>query len=204
MAIELVGYSDEGYAVFLEELTTVAATLPKEFVLRELYEQIPLEAGSADYADAAQYFTDAKLLNSNQKLDTKLELVKIFKIKAPHLQAKYNAHKIQLKNQYFFDDNLLGSLEREVFHGTQQMFTTKILAGGFNPKFGSQDNDRCWHGQGCYFARELAYSSDERYSKANVEGHKFVFVVRLLVGATFEVSIKCYNSLTTMMFYFTL
>ena len=177
--IELVGYSDEGYQVFLDEQTCVAHNLPKECVCRGLYEQNPLDPNSNEYKNVAKTFTDAKIPD--------VELVKVMKIKAPHLESKFKAHRRQLSNQYFNHEQILASLEREVFHGTQQIFTTKILASGFNPKFGSQDAERTWHGQGCYFARDLSYSALDRYSTTNVEKQKFVFIVRLLVGAKFSV-----------------
>ena len=177
--IELVGFSDEGYRVFLDELTCVAHNLPNKCVCRELYQQNQLDPNYNEYKKVAKTFTDAKIPD--------VELVKVMKIKAPHLESKFKAHRHQLHNQYFNHDEILASLERDVFHGTQQMLTTKILAGGFNPKFGTQDAERTWHGQGCYFARDLLYSALDRYSSPNVENHKFVFITRLLVGAKFSV-----------------
>ena len=176
----MVGFSDEGYAVFVDELTRVAARLPDGCVFRQLYDQLLLAAASDEYRSAENRLTTAKLA-------AKFKLAKVFQIRAPHLEAKYNIHKAQLQNQYFGHEAILSSLEREVFHGTPQMSTTKILARGFDPKCGSQVPDRTYFGQGCYFASDLSYSVDERYSVPNTEGHKFVFVVRLLVGATFKV-----------------
>ena len=165
--------------MFLDEQTCVAHRLPKDCVCRGLYEQNPLDPNTDEYKKIAKKFADAKIPN--------VDLVKVMKIKTPYLAKKFKAHKNQLHNQYFDYEEILTSLEREVFHGTQQMLTTKILAGGFNPKFGSQDADRTYFGQGCYFARDLSYSANDRYSVPNVEKHKFVFIVRLLVGATFNV-----------------
>ena len=176
----MVGFSDESYAVFVEELTCVAARLPDGCVCRQLYDQLLMASDSDEYKSAEERLTAAKL-------DGKFKLAKVLKIRAPHLEAKYGIHKAQLQNQYFEHEAILSSLEREVFHGTTQMSTTKILARGFDPKFGSQVRDRTYFGQGCYFASDLSYSADDRYSVPNAEGHKFVFIVRLLVGATFKV-----------------
>lgn len=146
---------------------------------RELFEQIPLDPDSDEYEGVAKRVSEANLYNT--------ELVGIYKTKAPHLENKYNIHKRQLKNQYLLHKEILGALECEVFHGTPQGVTTKILSGGFNPKFGAQDPARAVYGQGCYFARQLAKSAHDDYAQPNEDGHKFVFVVRLLAGATFLV-----------------
>ena len=117
-----------------------------------------------------------------------MELVSIYMTKAPYLEKKFITHKNQLTNQYRkLYPEIFKSLEREVFHGTKQDVTTKILAGGFNPKFGSQDPGRTVYGQGCYFARDLSLSAHDRYAVPNEDGQKFVFIVRLLTGATFKV-----------------
>lgn len=177
--IKLIGFDSKGYSVFVDELTSIANTLPPECRFQELYKQIPIDQDSDEYESASKLFTDAKL--------TEMELVCIYKTKAPHLEKKFIAHKDQLKNQYTLHPEISDALEREVFHGTQQVITTKILTGGFNPKFGAQDPGRTVYGQGCYFARDLRTSAHDDYSVPNEDGLKFVFVVRLLAGATFKV-----------------
>ena len=193
----MVGFSDEGYAVFVYELTSVAAKLPDGCVCRQLYEQLLLDADSDEYRSAENRLTTAKLA-------AQFKLAKVLRIRAPYLEAKYNIHKAQLQNQYFGHEAILSSLEREVFHGTPQMSTTKILARGFDPKFGSQVWARTFFGQGCYFARDLSYSVDDRYSVPNAEGYKFVFVVHLLVGAKFKVpTVHAYLRILYILVYYT-
>lgn len=165
--------------VFIDELTRVASSLPEECVSHGLFEQIPLAPDSDEFKSAAKRFWDANL--------PELELVTIYKIKAPHLESHYNAHKIQLLNQYKRHKAITDALEREVFHGTKELVTSKILAGGFDPKFGSLDANRAVYGFGCYFAPDLKKSSHDTYAEPNEDGHKFVFIANLLVGATFNV-----------------
>lgn len=178
--IKLIGFNSIGYSAFVDELTRVANTLPPDCVSHEQYMKIAIDPASDDYKSVSKRFTDAKLPD--------MELVCIYKIKAPHLETKFNAHKNQLKNQYKLHKEIKNALEREVvFHGTSQKIVTKILAGGFNPKFGAQDPERTMHGQGCYFARDLVLSAHDHYSVPNEDGHKFIFIARLLTGATFNV-----------------
>ena len=101
-------------------------------------------------------------------------------------------HKDQLKNQYSFYPEITKELERDVFHGTSEAITSKILAGGFNPIFCSQAPERTVHGKGCYFARDISYSAQNRYAAPNEDGHKFVFIARLLIGAIFNVSLRSF------------
>lgn len=176
----MVAYDEEAYATFLAELTIVAHTLPQGCVNRTIYEKIKVPPTAAEYYTAEKYVLSGKV--------PQLELVRVYKIRAPFLEAKFNCHRNHLKNQYIDRQDILDALERDVFHGTQEETTTKILSRGFDPKFGSKDPKRAKFGQGCYFARDIAYSADDRFSVPTVpEGLKFVFVVRLLVGAIFPV-----------------
>ena len=179
MDIELVAYDEESYAAYLVELTDVARTLPPQWVRRELYEKIEILPATDEYKNAERYVLNGRIPH--------LELVKVFKIRAPHLETKFNCHREQLWNQYFEHQDILDNFELDVFHGTKEQLTTKILARGFDPKFGSLDLKRSKFGQGCYFARSIAYSAQDRFSMLNEDNLKFVFVARLLVGATFPV-----------------
>ena len=186
MDIELVAYDEESYATYLKELTDVARTLPPQWVKRELYEKIEIQPATDEYKTAERYVLNGRIPH--------LELVKVFKIRAPYLEEKFNTHRQQLQNQYFDHQDILDRLEFDVFHGTQEPLTTKILARGFDPKFGSQDPKRSKLGQGCYFARNIAYSAEDRFAVPNqLDNLKFVFVARLLVGAIFPVSKQILN-----------
>ena len=143
----MVAYDEEAYATFLLELTELAHSLPKSCVSRPIYQKIEVPADASEYKTAEHYVTTGKVPH--------LELVKVYKIKAPHLEAKFNCHRSLLMNQYYDHQSILEALERDVFHGTQEDITTKILARGFDPKFGSLDPKRAKFGQGCYFARDI-------------------------------------------------
>lgn len=159
----------------------MARALPIGCVRRPLYEKIEVPPATDDYKTAERYVLNGRVPH--------LELVNVYKIRAPFLEMKFNCHREQLQNQYSGKQEILDKLEEEVFHGTQEQFTTRILNRGFDPKFGSQDPIRTQLGQGCYFARSIAYSAEDRFSVPyGPDKLKFIFVARLLVGATFPVS----------------
>ena len=147
-----------------------------------------LVQGSVEYNKAAARF-------KNANLPPDMTLVKAYQIKAWNLKSKYKVHKDEMLNKYFYYPNIQSNIQREVFHGTKELNAKQILAEGFNPAFSSRNPKDSLYGQGCYFARDLSYSVEDGYSEPNANGLKFVFVVQLLVGATFKVLICVYSIL---------
>ena len=64
-------------------------------------------------------------------------------------------------------------IERRLYHGTEESIMPKICDKGFDRSY-SGKNAVCF-GRGSYFARDMSYSAQEKYSKANpVTKQKFV------------------------------
>ena len=72
------------------------------------------------------------------------------------------------------------TLERLLFHGTDEDTLPQIMAQGFDRSFCGKN--ATVHGKGVYFAVESEYSARDPYSKPNSAGEKFMFVCRVLVG----------------------
>lgn len=193
--IKLIGYSDENYKLLDEELKRVAINLrlPKNSINKVLFGKNLLDPRTSKWAEAAKRFEQADLPN--------MVLLEVYEIYAWKLQQNYLVHKRFLQNQYSEHTNILNRLERVVYHGTKELNVMKILADGFNPIFASREPEHAAFGQGCYFARDLSYSAGDDFSKPNKFGHKFVFIVRLLVGATFTVFINFARSTNKLIDY---
>uniref|UniRef100_A0A3B3RCE2 Poly [ADP-ribose] polymerase n=1 Tax=Paramormyrops kingsleyae TaxID=1676925 RepID=A0A3B3RCE2_9TELE len=67
-------------------------------------------------------------------------------------------------------------IERTLYHGTGEMSVKEICIHGFNRSFSTV------YGQGVYFAVSSAVSVQDQYSPPNADGHKFVFVTKVLTG----------------------
>jgi poly [ADP-ribose] polymerase 10/14/15 len=71
-----------------------------------------------------------------------------------------------------------GANERRVFHGGAEASIRSIARQGFIREY----NHASAHGRGTYFARNMSYSANDRYSPPNGSGEKFAFLARVLVG----------------------
>lgn len=157
----------------------MSRVLPPTSGKRELFEKIEISPTSEDYKRAEQHVLSGK--------NSKLELVKVFKINAEQMETKFDCFHNKLKNQ---NRDRRKSFEKFVYHGTKEQVITKILTCGFHPNFPStpQGQKQIKYAHGCYFAGEIAYSLDDRVSvPSQFDRLKFVFVVRLLVGSCVSV-----------------
>ena len=94
------------------------------------------------------------------------ELLRRFAFHKHHLEAKYGAA---------VDEQL-------VFHGTKPGVVRFIAEQGFDMRLNGANGTR--YGKGNYFARDTSYSADDRFSPADAQGVKYMFVARILVGET--------------------
>ena len=119
-------------------------------------------------------------------IPTDVELLFVQKPDVPGLAKIYDGYKEQLENFYKEYPDFLNSrpLEYEyLYHGTSQTITSRILKFGFDPHQGERTSSN--YGRGCYFARYLSMSLDDQYSTPAIgSGYKYVFVAKVLVGAT--------------------
>jgi poly [ADP-ribose] polymerase 10/14/15 len=71
-----------------------------------------------------------------------------------------------------------GANERRAFHAGAEASVASIATNGFLREY----NTVSQYGKGTYFARDAAYSAADRYSPANANGEKFMFLARVLLG----------------------
>ena len=119
-------------------------------------------------------------------IPTDIELLFVQKPNVPGLAKIYDGYKEQLENFYKDYPGFLKGRPLEykyLYHGTSQAITSRILKFGFDPLQGERNLSK--YGRGCYFARDLSMSLNDQYSTPATEsGYKYVFVAKVLVGAT--------------------
>uniref|UniRef100_A0A672NAS4 Poly [ADP-ribose] polymerase n=1 Tax=Sinocyclocheilus grahami TaxID=75366 RepID=A0A672NAS4_SINGR len=71
-------------------------------------------------------------------------------------------------------------VERTLYHGTSETSVKEICIHGFNRSFCGKN--ATVYGQGVYFAVNGSLSVSDTYSPPNADGHKFIFVARVLTG----------------------
>jgi len=90
--------------------------------------------------------------------------------------AKWKAYNVKKQN---LEAKLAGGAnERRVVHGGAEASIRSIALMGFVREF----NTTSVYGKGTYFARDMSYSANNRYTPPNASGEKFAFLARVLVG----------------------
>uniref|UniRef100_A0A3Q3XAM5 Poly [ADP-ribose] polymerase n=1 Tax=Mola mola TaxID=94237 RepID=A0A3Q3XAM5_MOLML len=79
-------------------------------------------------------------------------------------------------------------VEKTLYHGTSESSVKEICIHGFNRSFSTA------YGQGVYFAVNSALSVRDQYSPPNADGHKFIFVSKVLTG---DYTKGCHSMKTT-------
>ncbi|XP_042109872.1 protein mono-ADP-ribosyltransferase PARP10 isoform X5 [Ovis aries] len=92
----------------------------------------------------------------------------------PLLQQQYELHRKRL------EQCCERPVEQVLYHGTAVPTVPDICAHGFNRSFCGRNG--ALYGQGVYFAKRASLSVLDRYSPPDAEGHKAVFVARVLTG----------------------
>lgn len=77
-----------------------------------------------------------------------------------------------------------GSNSDWLFHGTNLDVLPKIVQQGFNRSFCGKN--ATFYGKGVYFARDSAYSVKPHYAIPDSDGHQYMFLTRVVVGAHHE------------------
>ncbi|XP_059394824.1 protein mono-ADP-ribosyltransferase PARP14-like [Carassius carassius] len=156
---------------------------------------INLTAGSKEYADVEKEFRRTNLT---------FNIIKIERVQNSALWKSYMIKKeeLEVKNKHKNNEKLL-------FHGTDTYKTDQINHHGFNRSFAGMHG--AVYGNGTYFAVDPSYSA-QGYSKPDANGHKCMYLVRVLVGdftqgkqglpvppAKSSSSVDLYNSVTDNM-----
>ncbi|RXN29689.1 poly [ADP-ribose] polymerase 14-like protein [Labeo rohita] len=126
---------------------------------------VKLTAGSKEYADVEKEFRRTNLTNN---------IIQIERIQNNALWKNYMIKKEELEDKNKHKNN-----EKLLFHGTRPDKTNQINHHGFNRSFAGMNG--AMYGNGSYFAVNPHYSA-QGYSTPDTNGHKCMYLVRVLVG----------------------
>ncbi|NXY63930.1 PAR14 polymerase, partial [Callaeas wilsoni] len=127
---------------------------------------VQLQADSREYKDVQERF---------------LQTCQSFKIeKIERIQNLYFWKNYQIKKCEMDKKNGSRNNERLLFHGTSQESLTFINNHGFNRSYAGTHAAN--FGNGTYFAVNASYSASDTYSKPDVNGKKYMYLARVLVG----------------------
>ncbi|NXT67623.1 PAR14 polymerase, partial [Chaetops frenatus] len=132
----------------------------------ELLKIVELKPDSREYKDVQEKF---------------LQTCQSFKIeKIERVQNLYFWKNYQIKKCEMDKKNGSRNNERLLFHGTSQESLTFINNKGFNRSYAGMHAAN--YGNGTYFAVNASYSAHDTYSKPDVNGRKYMYLARVLVG----------------------
>lgn len=106
---------------------------------------------------------------------SRVRIVRVERVEHPLLQQQYELHRERLEQRCE-----QRPVEHVLYHGTSVPAVPEICAYGFNRSFCGRNGTL--YGQGVYFAKRASLSVQDRYSPPDAEGHKAVFVARVLTG----------------------
>lgn len=129
-----------------------------------------LEESSKEFQDVVQAFYDTL-----DAAHTRICIVRVERVSHPLLQQQYQLHRERLMQSC-----QQRPVEQVLYHGTSESAVPDICTHGFNRSFCGRNGTL--YGQGVYFAKRASMSVLDRYSPPNTEGHKAVFVARVLTG----------------------
>ncbi|NXB88448.1 PAR14 polymerase, partial [Vidua chalybeata] len=127
---------------------------------------VELKPDSREYKDVQERF---------------LQTCQLYKIeKIERVQNLYFWKSYQIKKCEIDKKNGDRNNERLLFHGTSQESLTLINKHGFNRSYAGMNAAN--FGNGTYFAVNASYSANDTYSKPDVNGRKYMYLARVLVG----------------------
>ncbi|XP_062434814.1 protein mono-ADP-ribosyltransferase PARP14-like [Rhea pennata] len=104
-----------------------------------------------------------------------LKIEKIERIQNPFFWKAYQIKKLEMDKKNGNRNN-----ERLLFHGTSSDSLAFINKNGFNRSYAGMN--AASFGNGTYFAVNANYSASDTYSKPDVDGKKYMYLARVLVG----------------------
>ncbi|NXV09888.1 PAR14 polymerase, partial [Cettia cetti] len=127
---------------------------------------VELKPDSREYKDVQERFLQTCL---------SFKIEKIERVQNVYLWKNYQIKKCEMdkKNGHINNEKLL-------FHGTSQESLTFINERGFNRSYAGMHAAN--FGNGTYFAVNANYSANDLYSKPDVNGRKYMYLARVLVG----------------------
>ncbi|KAF6100501.1 poly(ADP-ribose) polymerase family member 10 [Phyllostomus discolor] len=129
-----------------------------------------LAESSQEFQAVVQAFYDT--------LDTfhrRIRVIRVERVLHPLLQQQYELHRERLEQRCE-----RRPVEHVLYHGTSAAAVPDICVYGFNRSFCGRNGTL--YGKGVYFAKRASLSVQNRYSPPSADGHKAVFVARVLTG----------------------
>ncbi|XP_016389906.1 poly(ADP-ribose) polymerase family member 14-related sequence 1 isoform X2 [Sinocyclocheilus rhinocerous] len=103
------------------------------------------------------------------------KVLKIERIQNPGMWRNYQNNKSVMEKKNGHQKN-----EKRLFHGTSEQTISHIEKSGFNRSYAGKNATA--YGKGTYFALNARYSSNNTYSVPNAQGHKHMYLCRVLTG----------------------
>lgn len=148
---------EEASKFFPKHWDVMPANTPCHFCLLNSYSQ--------EYKDVCSHF----------QATCKGNLLKIERIQNPGLWKSLEIKKQDMELRNGHQNN-----EKKLFHDACHTTINHINEHGFNRSYAGKN--AAFYGDGTYFAVKANYSADDTYSKPDPQGHKFVYLCRVLVG----------------------
>ncbi|OWK60409.1 Poly [ADP-ribose] polymerase 14 [Lonchura striata] len=132
----------------------------------EQFKIVELKPDSREYKDVQERFQQTCQLYKIEKIE---------RIQNLYFWKSYQIKKCEIDKKNGDKNN-----ERLLFHGTSQESLTLINKHGFNRSYAGMNAAN--FGNGTYFAVNACYSANDLYSKPDVNGRKYMYLARVLVG----------------------
>ncbi|XP_069717592.1 protein mono-ADP-ribosyltransferase PARP14 isoform X2 [Phaenicophaeus curvirostris] len=127
---------------------------------------VELKPETREYRDVKEKFL---------KTCSSSKIEKIERVQNPYIWKAYQIKKCEMDKKNGNNNN-----ERLLFHGTNKESLTLINNQGFNRSYAGRHAAN--YGNGTYFAVNASYSASNNYSKPDVDGKKYMYLARVLVG----------------------
>ncbi|XP_043104773.1 poly(ADP-ribose) polymerase family member 14-related sequence 1 [Puntigrus tetrazona] len=131
----------------------------------EFYRMFNLQQTSTEYKDVLGLF----------QATCRNQVLKIERVQNPGMWKNYQNNKSVMEKKNGHQNN-----EKRLFHGTSEPTISQINKGGFNRSYAGKNATA--YGKGTYFALNASYSSSNTYSVPNAQGHKHMYLCRVLTG----------------------
>ncbi|XP_016086804.1 poly [ADP-ribose] polymerase 10-like [Sinocyclocheilus grahami] len=139
-------------------------------LLSSMPEVCPVDVDSDEFQNVVKDFYDTL-----QDSHNKIRIIKVDKLMNKLLHDQYRLKKVSIERS-----SSEAQVERTLYHGTSETSVKEICIHGFNRSFCGKN--ATVYGQGVYFAVNGSLSVSDTYSPPNADGHKFIFVARVLTG----------------------
>ncbi|XP_073925523.1 protein mono-ADP-ribosyltransferase PARP10 isoform X2 [Castor canadensis] len=151
-------------------LVTSDTTVPEQKLQGPLGSLEGLAENTREFQEVVQAF-----YSTLDAVHSRIRIIRVERVSHPLLQQQYQLHLQRLMQRC-----TQRPVERVLYHGTSASAVPDICEHGFNRSFCGRNGTL--YGRGVYFAKRASLSVLDRYSPPDADGHKAVFVARVLTG----------------------